>query len=42
MYELSPAESVPALDLKKLFATDINFRTVWENDVLLGCVALKV
>jgi len=41
MYELSPPESVHALDLKKLRAPDITFWTVWEDDVLLGCGALK-
>lgn len=41
MYELSPPESVHALDLEKLRAPDITFWTAWENDVLLGCGALK-
>lgn len=41
MYELSPAESVHALDLEKLRAPEITFWTVWENDLLLGCGALK-
>jgi putative acetyltransferase len=41
MYELSPPESVHALDLEKLRAPDITFWTVWEDDVLLGCGALK-
>ena len=41
MYELSPPESVHALDLEKLRAPNITFWTAWENDLLLGCGALK-
>jgi putative acetyltransferase len=41
MHELSPPESVHALDLEKLRAPDITFWTAWENDLLLGCGALK-
>jgi putative acetyltransferase len=41
MYELSPPESVHALDLSKLRAPDITFWSVWEGDTLLGCGALK-
>jgi putative acetyltransferase len=41
MYELSPPESVFALDLSKLRAPDISFWTAWDGDVLLGCGALK-
>ena len=41
MYELSPPESVHALDLEKLRVPDITFWTAWEDDVLLGCGALK-
>jgi putative acetyltransferase len=41
MYELSPPEQVFALDLSKLKSPDITFWTVWEEDVLLGCGALK-
>ena len=41
MHELSPPESVHALDLTKLRAPDITFWTVWEDSVLLGCGALK-
>ena len=41
MYELSPPESVHALNLEKLRVPDITFWTAWENDVLLGCGALK-
>src|SRR6185295_1579356 len=40
MYELSPPESVHALDLDKLRGPDITFWTAWENDLLLGCGAL--
>jgi putative acetyltransferase len=41
MYELSPPESVHALDLMKLRSPDITFWTVWEESLLLGCGALK-
>jgi putative acetyltransferase len=41
MYELSPRESVHALNLEKLRVPDITFWTAWENDLLLGCGALK-
>jgi putative acetyltransferase len=41
MYELSPRESVHALDLQKLRSPDITFWTIWDDSVLLGCGALK-
>ncbi len=41
MYELSPPESVHALDLDKLRQPGITFWSAWEGDVLLGCGALK-
>jgi putative acetyltransferase len=41
MYELSPPESVHALDLSKLRSPDITFWTVWSDSTLLGCGALK-
>ena len=41
MHELSPRESVHALDLAKLRAPDITFWTVWEGSTLLGCGALR-
>lgn len=41
MYELSPPEQVFALDLSKLQSPDISFWTVWDDDQLLGCGALK-
>lgn len=41
MYELSPPESVHALDVSKLQEPDVTFWTVWEEDELLGCGALK-
>lgn len=41
MFELSPAESVHALDLGKLRQPDISFWTAWEGQTLLGCGALK-
>jgi len=41
MHELSPPESVHALDLSKLRSPDITFWTVWDDRVLLGCGALK-
>ena len=41
MHELSPPESVHALDLTKLRGPDITFWTVWDESLLLGCGALK-
>lgn len=41
MHELSPADQVFALDISRLKAPEITFWTVWDNDVLLGCGALK-
>ena len=41
MYELSPPESVHALDLSKLRAPDITFWSVWDGAMLIGCGALK-
>ncbi len=41
MHELSPADKVFALDLSKLKAPGISLWTVWQDDLLLGCGALK-
>jgi putative acetyltransferase len=41
MYELSPPESVHALDLDKLRRPEITFWTAWDGTLLLGCGALK-
>ena len=41
MYELSPPESVHALDLDKLRSPDITFWSAWDGPVLVGCGALK-
>ena len=41
MYELSPPESVHALELSKLRVPGITFWTVWDGSLLLGCGALK-
>jgi len=41
MYELSPPESVHALDIDKLRQPDITFWTAWDGPQLLGCGALK-
>jgi putative acetyltransferase len=41
MYELSPPESVHALDVGKLTGPDITFWTVRDGALLLGCGALK-
>ena len=41
MHELSPPESVHALDLSRLRSPDITFWTAWDADVLLGCGALR-
>lgn len=41
MYELSPPESVHALDLAALRSPDVTFWTIWDGPLLLGCGALK-
>ena len=41
MHELSPPESVHALDLEKLRASGITFWSAWDGSQLLGCGALK-
>lgn len=41
MHQLSPPESVHALDLDKLRSPDITFWSAWEGPVLVGCGALK-
>ena len=42
MHELSPAESVHALDLAALRAPNVTFWSAYEDDALVGCGALKV
>jgi putative acetyltransferase len=42
MHELSPAESVHALDLAALRGPDVTFWSAYEDDALVGCGALKV
>jgi putative acetyltransferase len=41
MHELSPPESVHALDLAGLRRPEITFWTAWEERTLVGCGALK-
>lgn len=41
MRTLSPPESVHALDVNELQAPNITFWSVWEENSLLGCGALK-
>jgi putative acetyltransferase len=41
MHELSPPESVHALDVTGLQSPDITFWAVWEGTVLMACGALK-
>lgn len=41
MHELSPADRVFALDLSRLKAPGISLWTVWQDELLLGCGALK-
>ena len=41
MHAFSPPGSVHALDVAKLRANDITFWSVWEDDELLGCGALR-
>ena len=42
MFATSPPECVFALDLDGLKKPNITFWTVWENNQLLGCGALKI
>jgi putative acetyltransferase len=41
MHRTSPPESVHALDVDALRRPDISFWTIWEDDVLAGCGALR-
>ncbi|BAY41695.1 acetyltransferase, GNAT family protein (plasmid) [Nostoc sp. NIES-2111] len=41
MYEITPPQSVYALDLEALRSPDITFFSAWEAEELLGCGALK-
>ncbi|PUA27533.1 MAG: GNAT family N-acetyltransferase [Cellvibrio sp. 79] len=41
MYATSPPESVHALDLNKLRKPEITFWSVWDNNELVGCGAIK-
>lgn len=41
MYATSPAESVHALDVDALKASNIRFFSAWQQDKLAGCVAIK-
>src|SRR4051812_11755303 len=41
MHQLSPPESVHALDLDSLRSPDVTFWSAWDGTLLLGCGALK-
>lgn len=41
MHEITPPESIHALDLNGLRVPEISFWSVWQDDDLLGCGALK-
>ena len=41
MHEITPAEYVFAFDAKKLQTPGVTFWTAWNDEVLLGCAALK-
>jgi putative acetyltransferase len=41
MFQLSPPQSVHALDLDRLRKPEITFWTAWDGPLLLGCGALK-
>lgn len=41
MHDISPPESVHALDIDKLLQPDVTFWTVWSGSDLLGCGALR-
>ena len=41
MYQISPPESVHALDINELKSPDLTFFSAWRDKKLLGCVAIK-
>lgn len=41
MHSTSPPGSVHALDLDSLKSSDLTFWSVWEDDAVVGCGALK-
>lgn len=41
MHEVTPAESVDAMDVDRLSAPDVTFWSAWDDGVLVGCVAMK-
>ncbi|AUB42209.1 yedL, putative acetyltransferase [Nostoc flagelliforme CCNUN1] len=41
MHEITPPESVHALDIEALRCPNITFWTAWDGEELLGCGALK-
>ncbi|MEH8018008.1 GNAT family N-acetyltransferase [Rheinheimera muenzenbergensis] len=41
MYATSPPESVHALDIEALKASNIRFFSAWHDNTLAGCVAIK-
>lgn len=41
MAQYSPPESIHALDLERLRQPEITFWTVWQNDELVGCGAIR-
>lgn len=41
MHSITPPESVHALDVDELRDADVTFWSAWDDDVLLGCGALK-
>jgi putative acetyltransferase len=41
MHELSPPESVHALEVSKLRSADVTFWTAWDDSLLVGCGALN-
>ncbi len=41
MHEITPPESVHALDIDGLRSPDVTFWSAWESDEVVGCGALK-
>jgi putative acetyltransferase len=41
MYAITPADSVYALDIDALRVPEITFWSAWQNNQLVGCIALK-
>ena len=41
MFEITPPESVHALTVEDLKTPDVTFWTIWQDDIVMGCGALR-